>query len=81
MLKGMEWEMKYSVNEVVDYLHDVFGIEESEIYDGINKACEHGLNKNDELFDSLMEYSTYFIKSKLSFNEMIEVMITKEVGN
>ena len=77
----MEWEMTYSVSEVVDYIHDVFGIEESEIYNGINKACEHGLNKNGELFDSLMEYSTYFINSKLSFNEMIEVMITKEVGN
>jgi len=77
----MDGEMNYKVNDVVEYIKEVFNIEQSKIYDGLNKACEHGLNQNGELFDELMEHSSYFKKFGYSFEEMIQKMSQRVMSN
>lgn len=69
--------MKYTATEVIDHIVDVFGIEETEVFDGLNKASEIGLYRKGILFEDLVEYSSYYKKSGYSFLEMIKVMREK----
>ncbi|MGE7689662.1 hypothetical protein ACQKMI_10640 [Lysinibacillus sp. NPDC097214] len=66
--------MKYTVTQVVDHIVSVFDIEETEVFEGLNKASEVGLNRKGKLLDNLMEYSSYYKESGCSFLEMIKVM-------
>ena len=66
--------MKYTASNVVDHIVEVFGIKETEVFEGLNKASEIGLNRKGTMLEDLMEYSSYFKESGLSFPEMIKVM-------
>ena len=55
-------------------LMDQFGLSSHEAYNLIAQGAQNGLNKNDDLLDTINEYSVQFAKAGISAEEMFNML-------
>ena len=69
-----EFDVAESIR-AVDMMQRQFGLNSSQAYDMIVQGAQAGLNKNDDLLDTINEYSSYFNKLGFEANDMFNMLI------
>lgn len=69
-----EFDVAESIR-AADMMQRQFGLNSSQAYDMIIQGAQAGLNKNDDLLDTINEYSSYFNKLGFEANDMFNMLI------